>query len=62
MNYWSMLQEILAAGDDNRVAAGGKDLQYWRSPSSYGRVARVLSSAKDFVKDFFKNDEEKENE
>lgn len=53
MNFGTMLQDILAAGDANRAVAGGKDLQYWRSPTSYRRVARVLSSAKDFVKDFF---------
>lgn len=56
MNFGTMLQDILAAGDANRAAAGGKDLQYWRSPTSYARVARVLSSAKDFVKDFFREE------
>lgn len=56
MNFGMMFHDILAAGDANRAAAGGKDLQYWRSPTSYGQVARVLSSAKDFVKDFFKQE------
>lgn len=56
MNYGTILQDILAAGDANRAAAGGKDLQYWRSPTDFRQVARVLSSAKDFVKDFFKEE------
>lgn len=57
MNFWQILQEFLAAGDANRAAAGGKDLQNWRSPSSFGQVARVLSAAKDFVKDWNYNNE-----
>lgn len=57
MNFGRILQEILAAGDANRAAAGGKDLKNWRSPSEFGQVARVLSAAKDFVKQWNYNNE-----
>lgn len=53
-NIFSLLLKIINAGDRNRIAAAGKDLEHWRSPGMAYDVGRVMSSAKDFVTDFWK--------
>lgn len=55
MNIWNTLLKIINEGDNKKIAAAGDDLKYWRSPGYAGNVARVMSSAKDFVTDFFKS-------
>lgn len=53
-NIWNFLLKILNEGDNKKIAAAGKDLEHWRSPGMAHDVGRVMSSAKDFVTDFWK--------
>lgn len=58
MSIWNTLLKIINEGDNKKIAAASDDLKYWKSPGSLAsganNVSRVMSSAKDFVTDFWK--------
>ena len=53
-NIFSLLLQILNEGDRNKIAAADEDLKNWRSPGTAYDVSRVMSSAKDFVTEFWR--------